>query len=84
MAFRLLFDMTVRKMTRKAIEFNKFLMQNPMLKWRNSAKTIIVSVTSLSDRNTHFCRIRDGGGAGRPPSPIIFEERNLPQQTIHH
>ena len=35
---------------------------------------------------THFRRIRDGGGEGRPPppppSPIIFEGRNLPQQTI--
>ena len=29
---------------------------------------------------THFCRIRDGGGAGRSPSPMIFEER----QTIYH
>ena len=34
--------------------------------------------------NTHFCRIRDGGGAEPPPPPIIFEGRNLPQQTIHH
>ena len=32
---------------------------------------------------THFCRIRDGGGAP-PLPPIIFEERNCSQQTIHH
>ena len=34
-----------------------------------------------------FCRIRDGGGAGRPPPPpppIVFEGRNLLQQTIYH
>ena len=34
-------------------------------------------------RTTHFRRIRDGGGAGRPPPPIIFEGPNLPQQTIY-
>ena len=36
--------------------------------------------------NTHFCRIRNGGGAGHPLllPPVIFEGRNLPQQTIYH
>ena len=33
---------------------------------------------------THFCRIRDRGGALPPPPPIIFEGQNLPQQTVYH
>ena len=38
-------------------------------------------------RCTHFCRIRDGRWCGAPPlpsPPIIFEGRNLPQQTVYH
>ena len=37
-------------------------------------------------KQTHFCGIRNGGGAERPPPQpsIIFEGRNLPQQTINH
>ena len=32
-----------------------------------------------------FAEYEDGGGAGRPPPPpIIFEGRNLPQQTLYH
>ena len=33
---------------------------------------------------THFCRIKDCGGAGwPPPPPIIFERLTLPQQIIY-
>ena len=30
--------------------------------------------------NTHFCRIRDVGGAGRPPPPIIIVGRTYPNK----
>ena len=33
-----------------------------------------------SENITHFCRIKDGGGAGcPPPPPIIFEEQTIYQ-----
>ena len=41
-------------------------------------------IKSSSNNNTHFCRIRDGGGCGGPHPPTIFEGRNLPQQPIYH
>ena len=44
---------------------------------------IVLIISRGECRYTHFCRIRDEGGAGRPPL-IIFEGRNLPQQTIYH
>ena len=32
---------------------------------------------------THICRIKGCGGAGWPPTPIIFERLKLPQQIIY-
>ena len=46
--------------------------------WFNKP-TLPESVSILGNLNyRHFCRIRDGG------VPMIFEGRNLAQQTIYH
>ena len=37
----------------------------------------------LSQGYTHICRIKECGGAGCPPPPIIFERLKLPQQIIY-
>ena len=45
---------------------------------------IYIRISVHPSKTTHFCRIRDGGGAGRPPPTNNFRRTKLTQQTIYH
>ena len=72
--------------TRYGLKRNKKV--SPVYPQIREKKALHVMTMAKENKYT-LCRIRDGDGAppsppAPPPPPIIFEERNLAQQTIYH